>query len=178
MLSLFLRRLMGAALLDASTYEDIEADPRATPHAAAVVLLSSLAAGIGLTGSRGTEFALAFFAVASVLALGVWVAFALITLQVGTRSLATPETVVDIGQLLRTLGFATAPGLLQVFALFSPAPILTSALAFAWTMAASVVAVQHALDFQSTKRALAVCLVGWGLPLAIAATLATVVSSQ
>lgn len=176
MFPLFLRRLMGAALLDHSTYEDVEADRRATPHAIAVVLLSSLAAGIGLAGPRGSGSAIALFAVTSVLALGVWATFALITLQVGTHALRTADTSVDIGELLRTLGFAAAPGLLQVFALFSPVPLLTSALALVWTMAASVVAVRHALDFQSTWRAAAVCAVGWGLPLAIAATLATVVS--
>ena len=72
--------------------------------------------------------------------------------------------------------FAAAPGVFQLFALFTTAPLLISALTFAWTMAASVIAVRQALDFRSTPRALAVCLVGWGLPLAIAATLGTVLS--
>jgi len=175
-LSIFLRRIAGAALLDASTYEEVEADPGATPQAAAVVVLSSLAAGVGLSGSRGLAVSFPFFALATVLALAAWVAFALIALQVGSRVLASPETRVDAGELLRTLGYAAAPGLCQVFALFSPAPVATSVAAFAWTMAASVVAVRQALDFTSTGRALAVCVVGWGLPLAIAATLAVVVS--
>jgi hypothetical protein len=176
MLASFLRRIAGAVLLDANTYEEIEADRTATPQAIAIVILSSLAAGIGLNGSRGAAAALTFFAATSALALATWVIFAVITFHVGARALPSPETRADLGELLRTLGFAAAPGLLQVFALFSPVPVLVSVAAFAWTMAASVVAVRQALDLRSTRRALGVCLVAWGLPLAIAATLATVVS--
>lgn len=176
MLVTFLRRLSGAALLDAGTYEEIEADGSATPQALAVVVLSSLAAGIGLNGTRGAEATLSFFVVASVLALAAWGTFALITLQVGSRILPAAGTRADSGELLRTLGFAAAPGLIQLFALFTPMPIVVCAVAFVWTIAASVVAVRQALDFTSTRRALAVCLVAWGLPLAIAASLATAVS--
>jgi hypothetical protein len=157
MLTTFLRRIVGAALLDAGTYEEVEADRTATPQAVLVVLLSSLAAGIGLNGSRGAAAALTFFAVASVLALAAWTTFALITLRIGSRALASANTKVDAGELLRALGFAAAPGLCQVFALVSPAPVATAALALAWTMAASVVAVRQALDFRSTRRAVAVC---------------------
>ena len=176
MLVTFLRRLAGAAMLDAATYEEIEADRGATPQAFAVVVLSSLAAGIGLNGARGAAATLSFFAVASVLALAAGATVALITFHVGSRLLRVAATRTEPGELLRTLGFAATPGLMQVFALFTPAPVVASALAFAWTIAASVVAVRQALDFTSTRRAIAVCLVGWGLPLAIAATLAAAVS--
>ena len=176
MLATFLRRVAGAAMLDAGTYEDVEADRGATPHAFAVVVLSSLAAGIGLNGARGAAATLSFFAIASVLALATWGSFALITFHVGSRLLSVAGTRTDPGELLRTLGFAAAPGLLQFFALVTPAPIVIAALALAWTIAASVVAVRQALDFTSTRRAVVVCLVGWGLPLAIAVSLAGAVS--
>lgn len=176
MLATFLRRVAGAAILDAGTYEEVEADRSATPQAFAVVVLSSLAAGIGLTGARGASATLSFFAVATALALATWATFALITLHVGSRLMPVPATRTDRGELLRTLGFAAAPGLIQLFALFTPAPIAVSALALAWTVASSVVAVRQALDFTSTRRAIAVCLAAWGLPLAIAASLAAAVS--
>jgi hypothetical protein len=177
MSTLFFHRLAGAAMLDATTYEEIEADGRALPQAFAVVLLSSLAAGIGARGAWGSAATLSFFALASVLALATWVAFALLTFHIGSRLLATPETHVDVGELLRTLGFAAAPGLLQVFALFSPWAVPICALAFAWTVVASVVAVRQSLDFTSTPRAIAVCLLAWALPLAMVAALGAIVSS-
>ena len=46
----FLRRLVGAATLDVATYEEVEADRGATARAGAIVVLSSLAAGIGMRG--------------------------------------------------------------------------------------------------------------------------------
>ena len=49
----FFRRLMGAAMLDAGIYEEVEADRTATAQALAVVVFSSLAAGIGAKGMEG-----------------------------------------------------------------------------------------------------------------------------
>ena len=44
----FARRVLGAALLDAQVYEEVEADSRATRQAVALVLLAGVAGGIGL----------------------------------------------------------------------------------------------------------------------------------
>ena len=97
----FARRFIGAAMLDAPTYEEVEADRSATPQALAVVLISSLAAGIGLKGADGGVAAVAFFATASVIGLLAWAAFALLALQIGARLLPTADTRVDAAQLLR-----------------------------------------------------------------------------
>ena len=141
MLLTFLRRLAGAAMLDPTTYEEIEADRGATAQALAVVVLSSLAAGIGLNGARGAAATLSFFAVASLLALAAWGTFALITFHIGSRLLPVAATRTEPGELLRTLGFAAAPGLTQLFALFTPAPVAVCALALAWTIAATLASV-------------------------------------
>ena len=157
MMAIFVRRLVGASLLDPATYEDVERDRGATLQALAVVVLASLAAGIGARGASGARPALEFFLVGTVLSLATWAAFAALTLQVGTWLLPDPRTRVDAGELLRTLGFAAAPGLLQVFAIFSGMTLPIFAAAAAWTLVASVVAVRQALDYSSTWRALAVC---------------------
>ena len=46
----FLQRLIGAAALDAAIYEEVEADRLATGQAFVVVLMSSIATGIGVRG--------------------------------------------------------------------------------------------------------------------------------
>ncbi len=166
--AIFFRRLVGAAMLDPATYEEIEADRGATAQALAVVVFSSLAAGIGARGSNGGSAALAFFAGASVIALLAWAAWALLTFEIGSRLLPAPETRVDPGELLRTLGFAATPGLIQVFGVLPGAMIPAFVLAIVWTLAASVVAVKQALDYSSTARALAVCALGLILSLAAA----------
>jgi hypothetical protein len=172
----FFRRLAGAAMLDPATYEEIEADRGATPQALAVVVFSSLAAGIGAKGLAGGSAALAFFASASVIALLTWAAWALVTFEIGSRLLPTSETRVDPGQLLRTLGFAATPGLVQVFALLPGAAFPVFTLAVIWTLAASVMAVRQALDYASTTRALAVCALGLILSLVLAVALGLVFS--
>jgi hypothetical protein len=164
----FIRRLIGAALLNAATYEEVEADRGATPQALAIVVFSSLAAAIGSHSSSGGPATLTFFATASVIALVTWAAFALITFQIGGRILPTAETRVDVGELLRTLGFAATPGLLQILGIFPGLTVPVFTVAIIWTLAASIVAVRQALDYTSTSRALAVCGLGLLVSFAVA----------
>src|SRR3954453_7214754 len=108
-------RLMGAFALDATIYEEVEADPHGTAQAAFVVLMSSVSAGIGARGWGYTSVAGILFI--SGLALVSWVAWALVTYEIGTRLMPAPDTRSDVGELLRTIGFASAPGMLRVFGL-------------------------------------------------------------
>ena len=98
-----------------------------------------------------------------------WISWAALIYLVGTHLLPEPQTRANVGELLRTLAFAAAPGILRVVgavpALAFPAFAVTSV----WMLAAMVVAVRQALDYRSTSRAIAVCAVGWLLSLAIAA---------
>jgi hypothetical protein len=170
----FFRRLIGAATLDAATYEEVEADRTATAQALAVVVFSSLAAGIGARGMDGGTSTLQFFASASVIALLTWAAWALVTFEIGSHILPTPDTRVDPGELLRTLGFAATPGLIQVFGVLPGARVPVFAIAIVWALAASVMAVRQALDYTSTTRAIAVCTIGLLLSLTLAMVLGLV----
>ena len=108
-----LQRLLGAAALDTAIDEEVEADRGATGQAFGVVIVSSLAAGIGARGLGGTNPASIAFI--SMVALLAWAAWAVVTYQIGGRLLPEPQTSVDVGELLRTIGFAAPPGLLRVF---------------------------------------------------------------
>ena len=169
----FIRRLIGAAMLDVATFEEVEADRSATPQALAIVVGSSLAAAIG-AGGLGGGGTIALFWTVGTIAVITWVAFALMTFEIGARILPAAETRVDAGELLRTLGFAATPGLIRVFGVFPGATVPVFTLAIVWALAASVVAVRQALDYTSTGRALAVCGLAWFLALAIALVLGVV----
>src|SRR5579864_2248854 len=113
----FPHRLMGASVLDVATYEEVEADRTATMQALLVVLASSLAGGIGSAGlfaRTGTPLVSGVFFWSAV-SLIAWAAWALLVFQIGGRLLPEPETSVDVGELLRTIGFSSAPGVLRVF---------------------------------------------------------------
>jgi len=161
----FLQRLMGAAALDAAIYEEVEADPSATGQAMSVVVLSAVAMGIGASGLGGGPSAIAVF---GVIALVTWAAWALLMFELGTRILPGRQTRSDPYELLRTLGFAATPGLAAVLAAVPAATVPVLAGTWVWMLAAMVVAVRQALDYESTGRAVAVCVLGWVLALAIA----------
>jgi hypothetical protein len=157
----FLQRLIGAAALDTAIYEEVEADRAAGVQAGAIVVLSSLAAGIGARGI--SENSLPHIVYISIVSLMAWACWALVTYEVGGRLLPERDTAVDVGQLLRTIGFAATPGLLRVFGVIPGVSAPAFAVATVWTLAAMVVAVRQALDYTSTARAVAVCFVGWAL---------------
>jgi hypothetical protein len=165
-MTLFLYRLMGAAMLDGGMYEGIEADRSVTRQAAVVVVLSSLAAGLSAGGWYGGG--LQIFVFFSAVALITWVAWAVMMFHIGTRVLPGPDTRATLGELLRTTGFAASPGLLQVFGVFPGMAIPVSVATWLWMFAAMVIGVRHALDYSSTARALAVCGLAAGLVLTMA----------
>ena len=162
----FLQRLIGAVSLDAAIYEEVEADRSATSQALVIVVMSSVAAGIGGRGLGGPSAGnIVFLTVVTLLA---WAAWALLTFQIGGRLMPEPQTRVDVGELLRTIGFSSAPGLLRVFGVLPGVTIPAFAITAVWMLAAMIVAVRQALDYTSTARAIAVCIVGWVLAIAFA----------
>lgn len=162
-------RLIGAMALDPVMYEEIEADRLATPQALGVVLLSSLSAGVGARGFGGTSLSGILFI--SALTLIAWATWAVITFEIGARLLPERDTRTDVGELLRTIGFSAAPGMLRVFGIVPGATIAAFAITAVWMLAAMIVAVRQALDYQSTGRAIAVCVLGWTLAIAMAVTI-------
>jgi hypothetical protein len=162
-------RLFGAAAFDVEIYEEVEADRGATAQAAAVVLASSVAAGIGAYGltGRGAPLVAAVFvwsAIAwSAIALVGWAAWALLVYEIGGRLMPTSKTRVDVTELLRTIGFSTAPGFLCILGIMPEVARPVFVLAILWMLATMVVAVRQALDYESTSRAIAVCAIGWVL---------------
>jgi hypothetical protein len=151
----FLQRAIGAAKLEIPVYEEIEADRTATDQALIVVVLSSLAAGIGL--SSGLYNAPVLHRV--LLALLLWVFWAISTYIVGVYLMPEPQTQTNVGELLRTIGFAATPGILRIFGIV---PVIGGAiyvLSTVWMLVAMVVAIRQALDYHSTGRAIVVCIV-------------------
>jgi hypothetical protein len=153
----FTQRLIGAAKLDVHTYEEVEADTTALKQALGVVVLSSVAAGIGASG----QGAIAGLLGGLVAALLGWFIWAWLTYIIGTRLLPTPQTHADLGQLLRTTGFAAAPGIARVVGIVPGLYGVVTFVTAVWMLAAFVVAVRQALDYTSTLRAVGVCLIGW-----------------
>jgi hypothetical protein len=153
----FVDRMIRAAKLDVNLYEEVEADKNAMSQAVGVVALSSLAGGIGFMPQAG----LTGLVIGTVGSLLGWYIWSFLTYVIGTKLLPEPQTRADYGELLRTIGFSSAPGMLRIFGMIPGIGALVNLLAGVWMLAAMVIAVRQALDYHSTYRALGVCLIGW-----------------
>ncbi len=153
----YINRIVGAARLDAHTYEEVEADTRAMSQAMGVVVLSSVAAGVGTIAKGG----MAGILLGVLTALLGWYVWAVVTYFIGTRVFPEARTQTNLGELLRTIGFSSSPGLIRVLGLIPGLAGPVFLIAAIWMLVAMVVAVRQALDYTSTLRALGVCVIGW-----------------
>jgi hypothetical protein len=152
----FLNRMLRAARLDASVYEEVEADRGALAQAAAAVVISSVAAGFGVLGRGG--LAGGIFS-GTLTALAGWTIWAVLIYLIGARLLPEPETKSGVAELLRTLGFASSPGIIRVLGIIPGSSDIVFLVATVWMAAATVVAARQALDYRSTFRAAVVCVI-------------------
>src|SRR5215207_6347910 len=136
-------RMKGAAMLDVPTYEEVEADTTATGQAAVVVGIVAVCSAIGAIGRGGPgiigALLVAFFG---------WLLWAGITYLIGDKLLGGTATW---GELLRTLGFAQAPGVLSILGIV---PVLGRLVLFVvciWPHGPGGIAIRQALGFSSGR---------------------------
>jgi Yip1 domain len=163
----YINRMVRAAKLDINLYEEVEADKGSMGQAMGVVVLSSIAAGIGSIGTIGVKGIL----IGAITALIAWYVWAYMTYFIGAKILPEPQTKTDYGELLRTIGFSSAPGLIRVLAIIPGMAGIVFFIASIWMLVAMVIAVRQALDYQSTLRAVGVCMIGWVIQAIILAIL-------
>ena len=156
MISIFFNRVFRAIKIDIDLYEEVEADKSATIQAGMVVVLSSLAAGVG-----AIHLGVSNLLLAPLLSLLSWYVWAYIIYFVGVKIFPDPETKSDHGELLRTIGFSSAPGIIRVFG-FTPTLMTVTFIGSAfWMLACMVVAVKSALDYKSMWKAFGVVVFAW-----------------
>src|SRR5215510_9721534 len=153
----FADRVKGVLFLDAKTFEEIEADKTANGQALLVVIAASVAAGLGASIQLGFIGLLR----ETIGALIGWVMWAGVTWVIGSKLLPEPQTRTDMGELLRVIGYAYAPQLFAFFAFVPLIGVIVSTIVAFWVLAATILAVRQALDYENTWRAVAVVLIGW-----------------
>ena len=150
-------RIIRAAKLNVNLYEEVEADKGAIGQAMGVVILASVAAGIGSIASVGFIGILT----GTISALIGWFIWSYITYIIGTKMLPEKQTKADFGELLRTIGFSSSPGLIRILGIIPGLAGVVFLIAGIWMLIAMVIAVRQALDYKSTFRAVGVCIIGW-----------------
>ena len=156
MVSIFLNREFRAIKIDIDLYEEVEKDKSATIQAGLVVVLSSLAAGVGALQLGASNFVFA-----PILSLLSWYVWAYVIYFVGVKLFGGPSTKSSHGELLRTIGFSSAPGLIRVFGVTPDLMTVTFIGSAFWMLACMVVAVKSALDYDSLWKSFGVVVVAW-----------------
>ena len=168
-------RILGALLLKAEIYEEIESDRGATIQAVLVVVLSQLAISVWFlvllensNSSVPVSWSISDTLLAVVQGIIYWALLAGVIYVIGVTLFNTNQTQATWGEVARTIGFAQTPNLF----LFSTPLVVTFAevlalwLALAcvsWTLTATVIAVRAALDYTSTIRAILVVVAGYAV---------------
>ena len=153
----FIARIIRAAKLESRVYEEIETDKDATSQALVVVLLSSLAASIGAFTHAG----LSGLVMGGLVALLAWYVWTFMTYVIGVKLFPVSQTSASHREICRTLGFASAPGVLRVFGAIPGLTGIAFLVAAMWMLIAAVMAVRQVFDYTSTVRAAGVCVPGW-----------------
>ncbi len=153
----FIERIISALRLDYHVFEEVEADKSATIQAVVIVILSSMAGGFGFIYKFGVDGIFTGI----IMTLVGWFVWAYLIYLIGTKILPEPQTQADLGQVLRTTGFASSPGILRLAGMIPLLGNFVALVASIWMLVAMVIATKQALDYSSTVRAIMVCLIGW-----------------
>lgn len=148
----FVQRMIAAAMLDTSLYNEVEPDTSATGQAAGVVAIVAVALAIGSIGSPSANVVAAVIS-----AIVSWLVWAAVTYVIGAKFL---DGTATWGELLRTLGFAQSPGVFYVLSGIFLLGTLVHAVVAVWILIAGIVAIREALDF-STGKAVLTAVIGW-----------------
>ena len=152
----FFNRIYRAIKIDPELYEEVEHDKSATLQAALVVILSSLAAGVGAIHLGASNFIFG-----PIISLASWYFWSFLIYIVGTKLFPDKQTKSNHGEVLRTIGFSSAPGLIRIFGFTPELMTVTFVGSSFWMLACMVVAVRQALDYKSLWKAFGVVILCW-----------------
>ena len=156
MIKLFLNRIYRSIKIETEVFEEVQKDKNATIGAAIVVVLSSLAAGIGASNLGMVNFFLA-----PILSLVSWFVWAYIVYFVGVKLFPDLKTKTTHIALLRSIGFSSAPGIIRIFGFNQDLMTVTFIGSAFWMLACMVVAVKQTLSYKSLWKALGVVIIAW-----------------
>ena len=151
--------MLRASQLDATLFEEVEADRAATAQALVVVAIVSLAIGFGSI-DVGADFSVDALIGGTVLGLIGWVVWAGITYALATSILRGSRNEADFLAVVRSLAFAQSVGVFRFFGFVGLVGDLTIVVVFLWQFLAVVESARELFDYESNMRVFGVVLIG------------------
>jgi hypothetical protein len=142
---MLVQRVIGILKLDTATYNEIEHDETATSQAAIVVAIVAIVGGLiggAIAAATDNGTFVGVFLQQLLSAFIGWIVWSAATYFVGTALFGGTATM---GEMMRVLGFAQAPGILGVI------PICGTFVGWIWTLACTFIAIREGLDLDSGK---------------------------
>ncbi|MEA2008225.1 MAG: YIP1 family protein [Chloroflexota bacterium] len=154
-------RILKAAMLDVGFYKEAEADTSLNQEALMVVILVSVAGGIGafLGALFGGTFKVAVLALIVPVVLGVvnYYIWAYVTYFIGSKFF---DADVDPGEMLRVLGYASGPRALSVLGFIPCLGGIAGLVGAIWALVAGFIGTREALDLDTGKTIITI-IIGW-----------------
>jgi len=157
---LFFNRFVRAARLDVELYREIATDPLTLNQALITVVIYCMAASWGTfggVGAVGTNIAM----ITSLIGWYIWAFFTYFAASKFFRENQIEFERPTRKAVIRTMGFASAPGVIRFLGIIPGLGVVIISVATIWMIAASTIAVKQALNFKSTYRAAAACILAW-----------------
>lgn len=153
-----------ASFLDINLYEEVERDTSQTRSALTVAAIASSVVGLSVLATMTLNGSASMAPPVLIAAFVGGVAAAMVGLAVWTAcvywmGLLLFHATATWGEVVRTVGFAFAPGVLNVFGFIPVFGDIVSVVVPAWMVVASVIAVRQSLDV-NTIQAIVTSLIG------------------
>ena len=148
-------RILRLIKLDFSVFKEIEADEKATTEAAIIVLVTTFLSASG--GAVGADRPLMSFLSAMISGVVGWIVWSMVTYFISKSFFKGGDT---LAQMLRLLGYASAPNILGALGFIPCFGWLAAFAGAIISLIAGVMAVKEGLDVE-LGTAILVAFVGW-----------------
>jgi hypothetical protein len=161
--------MLGAALLEPEIYEEAALVRSVRTQAVLVVIMSSMAAGVGMVSAGAIGLVLGCIA-----GLVGWGMYAFVAFRTATERFGVPRTSTVWGATWRTLALANSPRVFLILTLVPGIGFLIGVAVHSWVLIATVFAVRSAMDLDA-RPAVVTAVAGWLPMLALWALVAALV---
>jgi hypothetical protein len=155
-------RILRAIRLDPTVYREIAEDEGAMSQAAIIVIVVSLLSAIGSSIAADNFITTMIVSWITAIVIG-WIGWAILTYFVGSTLFGGRSSIAE---MMRVLGFASAPRLLGIFGIIPCLGWIAALIGAILSFIAGFIAVRESMEFDSGKAILTV-LISWVISFAI-----------
>jgi hypothetical protein len=153
----FISRMIDAAKLDSSLFEELINDPTTQGQSVWVVAIFAMATGFGLF-SRAGALAVNSCLVTTFFA---WYFWSFTLYFAGTYLFRDAGKKADRKTVMRVMAFASAPGILRLLGVIPQTSVILFIVTSVWIIAASVMGIKMAFEIPTTGKVLLLCAGAW-----------------